>query len=68
MELEFSKLEFLGFFFSRLVLESSKLEFLAVNFFFFFFNLGQMNPRVNQVWETQFWVGTQVSKTIQLTK
>ena len=32
-----------------------------------------MNSRVNQVWETQFWVGTRVSqtrvpKTVQLTK
>ena len=32
-----------------------------------------MNSRVNQVWETQFWVGTRVSqtrvpKTAQLTK
>ena len=32
-----------------------------------------MNPRVNRIWETRFWVGTRVSqtrvpKTVQLTK
>ena len=43
-------------------LKFAKLEF-HVFFFFFFSNLGQMNPRVNQVWETRFWVGTRVWQT-----
>ena len=49
------------------------LVFHVVFFFFFFLNESQMNPRINRVWETQFWVGTQVSqtrvpKTVHLTK
>ena len=58
MELKFTTLEF---------------HVVVVVVGFFFFNLGQMNSRVNRVWETRFWVETQVSqtrvpKTVQLTK
>ena len=60
MELKFTTLEF-------------HVVVVVIGFFFFFSNLGQMNSRVNRVWETRFWVETQVSqtrvpKTVQLTK
>ena len=40
---------------------SQELEFPKLEFHvFFLFNPHQMNPRVNQVGETQFWVGTKL--------
>ena len=57
-ELVFASFEFHRvYFFKSMELKFTKLEF---HFFFFFFSF--LKIHIKCIWETRFWVGTQVSK------